>query len=150
MEKMDEKELKWADVPEGWALCYLHECPMRERCLRWQAARLAPGDLTVGRCVMPQALKGERCVCFAPMEKVRAARGFQHIYDQVLKDDYTFLRKSMTEMLSGKRYYYEYMRGQRPLSPEKQAQIRRLFASRGYEHQVQFDDYDESFAFPWV
>ena len=93
---MDNKELKWKNVPSDWALCYNQNCPMHERCLRWQAAQLAPEELTVCRCVMPQALKDGQCPHFATTEKVRMARGFMHLYDKVLKDDYTSLRKALT------------------------------------------------------
>ena len=77
------------------------------------------------------------------------ARGFMHLYDKVLKDDYTSLRKTLTSMLSGKRYYYEYRRGDRQLSPENQEKICQLFASRGYADNVRFDDFEEEFVFPW-
>lgn len=146
---MDNKELKWKNVPSDWALCFNQNCPMHERCLRWLAAQLAPEELTICRCVMPQALKKGQCPHFATAEKVRMARGFMHLYDKVLKDDYTSLRKTLTSMLSGKRYYYEYRRGDRLLSPENQEKIRQLFASRGYADSVRFDDYEEEFVFPW-
>ena len=147
---MENIELKWVDVPDSWALCFNEKCAMQEQCLRWRAGQLVPEDMTVGRCVMPQALKDGNCCYYASVEKVRIARGFSHIYKRVLKKDFTSLRLSMTSMLSGKRYYYEYMRGERPLSPEKQEMIRKLFASYGYGDCVEFDDYEESYVFPWV
>jgi hypothetical protein len=147
---MKNTELKWADVPDGWALCFNEECSRHEQCLRWKAGRLTPEDMVAGRCVMPQALKDGSCRCFATAEKAKMARGFSHIYDLVLKSDYTRLRKSMTSMLSGKRYYYEYMRGERLLSPEKQEIIRQLFTAHGYGHCVEFDDYKEAYVFPWI
>jgi hypothetical protein len=84
------------------------------------------------------------------MEPTKMARGFTTIYQKVLKRDYTSLRKFMTNLLSGKRYYYEYKRGERLLSPEQQSDIRELFASFGYKDSVQFDSYEETLHFPWV
>ena len=147
---MNDNELTWEEVPEGWALCFNQACAMRERCLRWQAGLLAPENLTVGRCVTPRALKDGQCQCFATMEKVRIAYGFSTVYDEVRKSDYTPMRKELTFMLSGKRYYYEYMRGERPLSPAQQESIREFFAKWGYADSVKFDRYEEHFVFEYV
>ena len=84
------------------------------------------------------------------MEPQVFAYGFSTIYDRVLKEDYTTLRKAMTSHLSGKRYYYEYMRGERALSPEQQSWIRNLFASYGYLDNVVFDRLEPAFDFPWI
>ena len=149
MTDMKNVELNWDDVPKGWALCYNGECPMREECLRWQAGQAAPGDLSAAWCVTPRALKGGGCLHFVAPEKVMVAYGFSSIYDRVLKADFTALRKQMTSMLSGKRYYYEYKRGERPLSPQQQEQIRGLFAKYGYADAVRFDRYEEKFVFPF-
>lgn len=147
---MSEINFSWKDVPSGWALCFNQSCPLHEHCLRYQAGVLAPPDLTVTRCVTPRVLTGERCKVYASMEPVKIARGFSTIYQNVLKRDYTSLRKYMTSLLSGKRYYYEYKRGERPLSPEQQSDIRQLFESFGYKDSVHFDSYEETLHFPWV
>ena len=147
---MENINLKWKDVPNGWALCFNRDCPLRENCLRWIVGLMAPDDLTVSRCVMPHALKDGRCIHYATAEKQRYARGFTTIYDKVLKSDYTSMRKQMTDMLRGKRYYYEYMRGERLLSPAQQEQIREFFTRRGYANCVRFDDYEETLVFPWA
>ena len=147
---MVKNELKWEMVPEGWALCFNQDCPLHDACLRYQAGLLAPQHVTVTRCVTPRALTDERCAYFATMEPQMFAYGFSTIYDRVLKDDFTPLRKTMTSHLSGKRYYYEYMRGERALSPAQQGWIRNLFASRGYADSVVFDRMEARIDFPWV
>ena len=147
---MSEIQLEWGMVPAGWALCFNPDCPLRNACLRYQAGLLAPQDVTVARCVTPRAVASGQCVHFASMELQTLAYGFTTIYDRVLKKDFTALRKTMTSHLSGKRYYYEYMRGERPLSPEQQNWIRELFAGCGYADSVVFDRLEPSFCFPWV
>ena len=146
---MDSNDFCWKDVPEGWPLCFNSSCPLHDKCLRFQAGLKVPDNLTITRCVTPRALTGEQCKHFAPMVPVRFAYGFSAIYEKVLKAHYTSLRKCMTMMLSGKRYYYEYMNGKRALTPEQQDQIRLLFKEYGYEDQVRFDRFEEHFAFPW-
>ncbi|MBQ9356309.1 MAG: hypothetical protein IJT98_03355 [Prevotella sp.] len=141
-------ELKWADVPSKWHLCFNRECPLRETCLRWQAGQLSPSDLTFTRCITPNALIDGTCRHFASAQPVSFALGFTTIYSKVLKKDFTVMRKQMTNMLSGKRYYYEYMRGERPLKPYQQEMIRRLFEHYGYADCVHFDKFEEGYYFP--
>lgn len=147
---MQKNELTWEKVPQGWALCFNTECPLRQSCLRWQAGQLAPQELTVTRCITPSALANGACPHFASAAPIQYARGFSTIYDNVLKRDYTPLRKQMTLMLSGKRYYYEYMRGERRLSPAQQEDIRELFTSWGYADSVHFDAFEQDFDFSWA
>lgn len=147
---MQKNGLTWEKVPQGWALCFNAECPLCQSCLRRQAGQLAPQELTVTRCITPSALAKGTCPHFASSEPIQYARGFSTIYDRVLKSDYTPLRKQMTLMLSGKRYYYEYKRGERRLSPEQQEAIRELFTSRGYADSVRFDATEQDFDFPWT
>lgn len=146
----NNQQLNWNDVPERWALCFNTQCPRRESCLRWQAGLLAPEDLAATRCVTPKALTPEGCRCFASTDRITIARGFENIFDDVRKADYTEMRKEMTELLSGNRYYYEYKHGKRPLSPQKQEQILQLFARWGYAENVRFDSYEEAFSFPYA
>lgn len=148
MENNTNKELKWTDVPRRWALCFNSGCPLHATCLRWQAGQLSTDDIVSNRCITPCALKDGTCRHFASTELVSYALGFTTIYKDVMKKDFTPMRKQMTYMLSGKRYYYEYMRGERKLKPSQQEQIRRLFERYGYADSVHFDRYEEGFYFP--
>jgi len=142
---MEQNNLRWEDVPQWWVSCFNKECAEAGRCLRFKTGGLAPAGIC--QCVTPKALEDGGCRYFAPIQKVSYARGFTHIYDQVLKSDYTLLRKAMTKNLQGKTYYYQYMRGERRLSPEQQQLIRNLFAERGYADNVEFDAYEEDYVF---
>ena len=57
------------------------------------------------------------------------ASGFSHLYDKVLKADYTSMRKAITAYLHGAKQYYQYMRGERPLTPEQQDGVRNIVGS---------------------
>ena len=47
----------------------------------------------------------------------------------------------------GAKLYYEYMRGERLLSPNQQQWIRNYVKSRGYDWEVEFDKYYEGYVF---
>ena len=46
---MENNNLNWEMVPEGWALCFNQNFPLHEACLRYQAGLLAPQSLTIAR-----------------------------------------------------------------------------------------------------
>jgi hypothetical protein len=61
--------------------------------------------------------------------------------------DYTTMRKTITRYLHGAKMYYEYMRGERPLSPEQQQWIKDYVKSLGYDWEVEFDGYFEAYVY---
>lgn len=137
----------FADVPGWYVLCNNSQCPLRNDCLRFLAAEQAPETLEVANCVMPKTLKGNACRWYDKKTAIIYAAGFSHLYDHVLKADYTPMRKTITRYLHGTKLYYEYKRGDRPLSPEQQQWIRNYVKSRGYDWEVEFDRYFEGYAY---
>ena len=135
----------FSEVPSWYALCLNHECPMRENCLRYLAGTHAPDSLETAVCVMPQTLKEGKCNLFDEKKVVMWAAGFSHLYDRVLKDDFTPMRKTITDYLHGAKFYYQYLRGERPLSPEQQLWLKDYVADKGYE--VEFDRYFEGYVY---
>jgi hypothetical protein len=96
---------------------------------------------------MPKTLKGGQCRWYDKRTVVVWAAGFSRLYDCVMKKDYTAMRKGLTRYLHGVKFYYEYKRGDRPLSPEQQQWIRNFVKSYGYEWEVPFDSYFEAYAY---
>ena len=60
--------------------------------------------------MLPTAEKDGQCRWHDPIKAVTMAEGFSDLYDKVLKDDYTPMRKRLTEYLRGPKQYYQYMR----------------------------------------
>ena len=105
-------------------------------CLRYQVASRAPESMETATCVMPKVLKDGKCRWYDRRKVVVWASGFAHLYDCVMKKDYTSMRKGITSYLHGPKTYYEYMRGERPLSPEQQQWIQDFVKSFGYEWEL--------------
>ncbi|MBP3247387.1 MAG: hypothetical protein IJQ64_10360 [Prevotella sp.] len=140
-------EFDFTTVPSWYALCTNNACPLKADCLRYVAAQHAPSNLETATCVMPQTLHNDQCHWYdKPTIEVWAA-GFSHLYDKVLKKDYTVMRKDITKFLHGAKLYYEYKRGERALSSGQQQWIRNYVKSRGYEWEVEFDSYFEAYIF---
>ena len=129
----------FSEVPSWYVLCHNSQCPLRDDCLRYLAGRYAPETMEIATCVMPKTLKGSTCRWFDHKTVVVYAAGFSHLYDRVMKMDYTSMRKAITRYLHGTKLYYEYMRGDRPLTPEQQQWIKDYVKSRNYDWEVEFD-----------
>ena len=140
-------DFDFTKVPSWYILCTNKECPMKADCLRYMAAQHAPDDKEVATCVMPNALQNGSCRWFDKISIEVWAAGFTHLYDRVMKKDYTAMRKALTNYLHGARIYYEYKRGERAISPKEQQWIRDYVRSLGYEWEVEFDRYFEGYAF---
>ena len=133
-----KRQFDFTDVPSWYVLCTNNQC---------LAAQNAPDHLEIATCVMPKTLKGGQCRWYDKRTVVVWAAGFSRLYDCVMKKDYTAMRKGLTRYLHGVKFYYEYKRGDRPLSPEQQQWIRNFVKSYGYEWEVPFDSYFEAYAY---
>ena len=135
-------------VPDWWPVCQNADCPLSATCLRFVAFQNVPTEVTAWQCVMPGALKDGHCSCFVKDEKVRIARGFNNMYARVKsRDDIYTMRRELTEYLGSKGTYYRYKYGEKPLSPEQQQWILRLFAQHGYTEGLEFDEYIDGYDF---
>lgn len=56
-----DPSLYWDMIPRDFALCFDNECPLRNKCIRWQAGALLPDEIYTAMCVMPCSRIGENC-----------------------------------------------------------------------------------------
>ena len=137
----------YSAVPGWYTLCFNADCPLHGNCMRFLAGSHAPETLETCRCVLPHMQKSGHCRWFDKIEVMTMAAGFTHLYDNVLKKDYTPMRKSLTALLIGPKQYYQFKRGERGLNPGQQEMIRRIVKGFGYDWDVPFDRYYEAYSF---
>ena len=104
-------EFDYSQVPSWYAICNNESCPLKQDCLRYLAGSNAPQSLEMALCVMPSMAKDGHCRLYDKKTVVVMAAGFTTLYDQVLKSDYTHMRKVITKYLHGAKMYYEYKDG---------------------------------------
>ena len=141
---MEEKDVEYdfRKVPPSWQVCFLDDCPAKERCLRQLVGRHLPADRDFGPSVYPtMELTKEGCRLFSAGEPKRMAWGFTTLFSEVKSRDEFRLRNSIKDYLGGHSTYYRYNNGERLLSEEQQAWIIRLFQKYGYTDGLQFDHY---------
>ena len=78
-----EKRLDYNKIPWGYELTFNESCPLRERCLHYQAYQLKPAELLGGAAVYPDAWKSGECASFREAKLVQKAWGFSQLYKNV-------------------------------------------------------------------
>lgn len=141
------EKFDFSEVPGWYVLCFNAGCPLHKDCLRYLAGANVPESMDTAKCVLPHKGRDGQCRWFDMTAVVTMASGFSHLYDKVLKADYTSMRKTITAYLHGTKQYYQYMRGERPLTPEQQDGIRKIVSSYGYDWEVPFDRFYRAYRF---
>ena len=148
---MTNKVLTFDDVPYWWAICTNNDCQLRDRCLRRQAAAVAPPTATAHLSIIPHDRGDVDCPHFVAYETLRFARGFAGIFADVHREHRAHMKLAIMKYLghttTSKGTYYRYLHGERLLSPEQQVWIGRLMQRFGYSPDVSFDSYVDDFTF---
>ena len=141
---MEETELKFdfRNVPKGWQLCFLSECPKKEECLRHLAASHLPESRDWGPAIYPtMKIEENGCRFFTMGKPTNMAWGFNTLFSDVKSRHERQLRDSMKQYLGGHSNYYRYNNGERLLTAEQQEWIIRLFQRYGYTEGLTFDHF---------
>lgn len=143
-----ERDFEFKDVPTGYQICFNHQCPMRENCLRWKAAQKVPATKKWGPAIYPAALEADgSCTFYHLAEPIRMAYGFSKLFYNALGRQTANLRMGLMQYLGGKTPYYRYNRGERLLTPEQQAWVIDYFRRAGYTKDLEFDGYVTTYDF---
>ncbi len=128
------------------AYCFNHACPKAGTCFRYLAAKFKPSNKTSGHAIYPDALQDGGCNHFIRPRIIKAAWGFNSLYNTVNHQDVANMRCKVMGVLGGKTSYYRYHRGEKLVTPELQEAIQKEFEARGYA-SPSFDHYKETVDF---
>ena len=141
------KELLIKKAEEGYTVCYVDECPLRNQCLRWQVGPHVPNTHSTYRCVNPhfEGVASTECPMYRSDQKVRFAKGMLHTFtDDMPKRVEPAVRYGVIG-LTNRTYYFEYRNGSRLIPPALQEKICKLFRDNGWTEEVKFDSYVEDY-----
>lgn len=135
-------------VPYDYIHCFNQDCPRSESCLRHLAAMHAPKTTPYIATVNPAAYPEDydHCPHFRSAAKVRFAWGIESICDNIPYKTALTL-KACLHNLYPKTTYYRILHQERPLSPEEQAVIARIFVQNGVTTPPVFDRYTDDYDF---
>lgn len=142
------KEVRYKDAPHDWAICFQHDCPLAERCLRHAVAMLVPAEVIRHVTVLPSAREGDQCRLFASAEPVRIARGMKRLIPRIYSEKVTAIRQGLYGIFGSKSSYYRYRDGDYDITPEQQARVAALFRKYGVEAEPQYDHTTVTYYFP--
>lgn len=143
-----DRLLVFTDVPHHWPICYQHDCPLANTCLRHHAAMEAPADLKHHECVLPGAYADDTRPCFVEDKPIRMARGMTKMLptDEPWKD--TALRQNLEVIFGCHAQYYRYRAGRFLITPAQQKRVAALFRKFGIAKEPQYDHMEERYYFP--
>lgn len=142
------QQLSYSLAPHDWAICFQHDCPLANSCLRHAVALLAPAHLTHHVTVLPAAREGDHCSLFATSEPIRIARGMKHLILRTYSEKVTAIRHGLYDIFGSKSSYYRYRDGDYDITPEQQARIAALFRKHGAAVEPQYDHTALTYYFP--
>lgn len=140
--------LTYSIAPDDWAICFQHDCPRADRCLRHAVALLAPADLTHHDTVLPAAREGSDCRMFATSEPQRIARGMRSTLPRTYSGKTTAIRKDLYEVFGSTAMYYRYRDGRYDITPEQQSRIEAVFRKHGIGGEPEYDSTALVYYFP--
>ncbi len=128
------------------AYCFNSACPKAGTCFRHLATKFKPSNKRTGNAIYPDALQDGQCDYFIRPRIIKAAWGFNGLYNAVKHQDVARIRCQVMSVLGGKTSYYRHHRGEKLLTPEQQSDIQKVFEASGYA-SPSYDHYKETVDF---
>ena len=135
-----KNDIQFEKMPTNYTFCYIHECPLKDQCLRYLAAshqQVKNGQILV---VNPALYTGKGCRFYKDSTPVMVAYGMMGSFHEVKADHSTAIHKALYEEF-GRSNFYRLRDGSLAIYPENQQIIRKIFGQYGYE--VIFDRMEE-------
>ena len=141
------KELLIEKAHEGYTVCYVDECPLRQQCLRWLVGQHVPNTHSSYRCVNPhfKGVATTECPMYRSDQKVRFAKGMLHTFTSDMPKRVEPAVRQGVISLTNRTYYFEYRNGSRLIPPALKEDIRKLFRANKWQEEVTFDSYVEDY-----
>ncbi|MDY3788581.1 DUF6078 family protein [Bacteroides fluxus] len=139
-------DLNYAQIPQSYLLCIDGQCPKSATCLHYIAARYIPCTQISWSILSPAyiaALQGP-CPYYSINRKVRYARGFLGILQQLTKEQ-TRQFSAQVIAASSRRTYYRIRCGERAICPQEQESLREVLRQCGVTDEPEFDSYFEDY-----
>lgn len=145
---MDNQEFDYTKVPKSYVHCLHEACTCHDKCLRFLAAKYAPGEAETYRCVNPNAVPadGTPCPFYASAERVRMAWGTSRLLDSLPYATALAVNRAV-RALYPRTTYHRIRHHEQPILPEVQKKIEAIFARYGVETPPQYDCVTEEFRF---
>ena len=139
------QNIDFSAMPSSYVVCWHHDCPLKDNCLRHLGASHVPTDCRTVQSVNLNLVRPEKgqCALQRPVRFIRNAWGLRHIYDNVPHSKYDAIHSRIHLALKNSTYY-DYYNERKPMSPEVQEYIQRVFRENGITEPVIFRRYEDA------
>ena len=141
-----KEEIYFNQIPFDYPLCLNERCPQADGCLRQLSVESMPAEKDCWSIISPKRLatiKGD-CPFFRSSRKVRYAKGFMNILDNL---PYNQRRSIIVSLIAyfGQRTYYRSRKGERLLTPDEQQAVLNIIKRHNATTSQEFDGYEEDY-----
>jgi hypothetical protein len=137
---MEIKNVNFEKRPLGYLNCLSDDCPLAEKCLRRISAEYSKENDEIFKVVNHRLLDKDNCKYYVEDKKVDMAYGMTKSFEDVKAKDIAQIRKRLYNYF-GQAEYFRRRNASKPITPEDQEYIAKLFSSYGYE--ITFDEIRE-------
>lgn len=141
-------DFDYARVPQDYAHCFNHQCPRADQCLRHLAGLHIPQGVSVVRCLAPSAwpADADRCAYYRTTRKVTLAWGVTNMAAGILPHLAVAICHDVRHLWPHTTYA-RIRHLERPITPDKQRKIERIFAYYAPGSRPKYDYVTEEYDF---
>ena len=141
-------DFDYTKVPNGYVHCFHHDCPRASECLRHLTGLNIPADVQTVRCVSPSAwpTAADKCPHYRSVQKVTLAWGTSHMAEEVPYKQAIAIRRAIRRLWP-KTTFFRISHHERPITPDMQEMIARIFARKAPDAQPRYDYLTEEYDF---
>ena len=138
----------YTKVPSDYIHCFNHQCPRAAQCLRHLTGLNVPANVPIVRCLNPAAWPGEgkQCAYYCTTQKVTLAWGIKHLAEDVPYQQAIAIRRAVRRLWPHTSYA-RMQHHERPILPERQEEIERIFAKYAPGKHATYDYLTEEYDF---
>ena len=131
-----------------YLLCYTATCPRKDHCLHWLVGQWASDDTLYATVVNPyrKDVVAGTCTDYCSNAKVKMARGMLNFYENIPEGKAKAIRSDLIATFN-KTLYFKWRNGEKPITPEQQAQIASICRANGWTEPPVYDAYYEEYQF---
>ena len=131
-----------------YLLCYNATCPRKDHCLHWLVGQWASDDTLYATVVNPyrKDVVAGTCTDYCSNAKRLMARGLTKFYENIPEPKAKAIRSDLIATFN-KTLYFKWRNGEKPITPEQQAQIASICRANGWTEPPVYDAYYEEYQF---
>ena len=131
-----------------YLLCYNVTCTRKDHCLHWLVGQWASDDTLYATVVNPyrKDVVAGTCTDYCSNAKVKMARGMLNFYENIPEGKAKAIRSDLIATFN-KTLYFKWRNGEKPITPEQQAQIASICRANGWTEPPVYDAYYEEYQF---